>query len=380
LTAPPTEPANVPRGYAPPKNYDIDLSQAYPDSGNQGKVKVRWRVKGTANWQEASAQVRISPMDIKRFYATPDGVLLGFTSFYGPVFTYDPAKGRVTILGRPQRSLYDALMAGDEWYFAGYPAATLRYDPQRPWNASSKGDDLHDLAKNPRLLKVAPQGAAKYHYYLAQGVDGFVYFGGHHERSGVGGSLGWYQPQTGLTGGLRDPFLKHDVSDLISAEGGRQIIFSSHGVGQGIDGKIFIFDVHLKKLVGEFVPLPGERDTGKLLEVAPGVVIGVVAKMPKSIVYRADLHLYKVLWQKELEGLAFGTVRGFDRRLIKGPDGKIWIYLNNTICRINPENGDIQKVLDAPPAGNLLFFKNDLYIYGSPNLRKVSGLFSQNPE
>ncbi|PIU53174.1 MAG: hypothetical protein COS90_07460, partial [Deltaproteobacteria bacterium CG07_land_8_20_14_0_80_60_11] len=127
-------------------------------------------------------------------------------------------------------------------------------------------------------------------------------------------------------------------------------------------------------------PLPGVSDAGKILEVAPGVVLGVVPGKPKSWVYKADLRQGKVLWQKELDGTAFGGVRGFDRRLIRGPDGQVWLYINNRICRINPADGSHREVMEAPPAGNLLFFNKELYIYGGTSLRKISGLFQNISE
>jgi hypothetical protein len=360
--------------------YEVDLGQAIPDTGNGGKATVRWRQGIGQKWQQTSAQLRMGPMDIKRLYGETDSTLFGFTSFYGPVFTYDPGKHALTILGRPQRSLYDALFFKGDWFFAGYPAAIMRYNPAQPWNLTGSTADLFDLTKNPRLLKVAYQGSAKYHYFLAHGADGSIYFGGHHERTGVGGSLGWFNPKTGVTGGLREPFLQYDVSDLMAAEEGSKIVFSSHGVDQGLDGKLFVFDVHQKKVIATLAPLLGVSDAGKILEVAPGVVLGVVSGKPKSRVYKADLRQGKVLWQKELEGTAFGGVRGFDRRLIRGPDGRVWLYMNNRICRINPADGSLQEVMEAAPSGNLLFINKDLYIYGGTSLRKVSGLFQNISE
>lgn len=360
--------------------YEVDLDQAIPDTGNGGQATVRWRRAGAPQWQQVTAQLRIAPFDIKRLYASPDGDLLGFTSFYGPVFKYDPQKRHLTILGRPQRSLYDALFFSGEWYLVGYPAATMKYNPAQPWNLTAATQDLSDPLRNPRLLKMAPEGMAKYHYFLAKGVDGSVYVGGHHERSGVGGSLGWYNPKTGLAGGLREPFLKQSASDLIALEDGAKIVFSGYGVEQGLDGKLFVFDMGQKKVIATLAPLPGVSDAGKILEVAPGVVLGVVPGKPKSRVYKIDLRQGKVLWQKELEGTAFGGVRGFDRRLIRGPDGQVWLYMNNRICQINPADGSLHEVMEAPPAGNLLFFNKELYIYGSTLLRKVSGLFQNISE
>jgi len=348
--------------------YQIDLSEAIPYGTNGGRVKIRWRKSGSLAWQEASVQVRIGPFDIKRLYPVSEKQFFGFTSFYGPMFTWQPQPPQLTILGKSPISLYDALFDAGEWFLVGYPSAGLRYNPKLPWNPSSRNP-----FPNPRLIEV-PSPKAKYFFYLTQGADGNIYFGGQHERDSVGGSLVWLNPKTSLTGVLRQPFMKHSVSDLIAAEGGRKIIFSSYGVEKGIDAKIFIFDVEQKKITGDFAPLPGVNDTGKILEVAPGVVIGVVAKTPKSIIYKADLKQRQVIWKKELTGLAFGAVRGSDRRLLKGPDSHIWLYLKDTICRLDPGDGSLQQVMEAPPAGNLLFVGNDLFIYGGTELRKVSGI------
>jgi len=79
------------------------------------------------------------------------------------------------------------------------------------------------------------------------------------------------------------------------------------------------------------VPLPGSRDAGKLAEIEPGVGRGRHSRHPQQPVYSFDLREEKLRWEKELLGRAFGGVRGFDRRLIKGPDGYLWLYLDNTI-------------------------------------------------
>jgi hypothetical protein len=352
--------------------FAFDLDQAVPDTGNGGKVNVRWRRDSLQPWRQDSAYLHIAPTKVKRLYASADSTLWGTTPFYGPVFTYDPGTREVSLLGRPRISIYDALFVGGQWYLAGYPSAIMRYDPDKPWTISASTHDLYGPLNNPRLLKIAPAARAKYYYFLAAGADGDIYFGGHHERTGVGGSLGWYDPRTGWSRGLRKPFLRYDVANLIAAQNGAKIVFSSHSVEPGVDGKIFIFDVHRKKLTGSLVPLPGERDAGTLLEVAPGLVLGVAAERHRSWIYQVDLSKRRVLWKTELNGRPSG-------RPTMGPDGQVWLYLNHTICRINPAHGRVQEVIAAPPPGNLLFMGKDLYIYGGTSLRKISGLFQTNP-
>jgi hypothetical protein len=358
--------------------YEFDLGQATPNSGNGGQVTVRWRKSGSSEWQQASAQVRIGPYDIKQLYKTPEGNFFGFTPFYGPVFTYDPITRQQKILGYPQRSLYDALFAEGEWFFAGYPAAFMRFDPSRPWNLNSSTKNFFDKNLNPRLVKI--DAYAKYYHHLVQGADGYIYIGGHQERNAVGGSLGWFHPKTGLSGNLREPFLEQDVNDLISIEDGAKIVFSGLAIKSGAPGKLFIFDAHKKALLNSFAPISGSRSAGTLIEVREGIVLGVIPRKPKTIIYQADMHRGVVLWEKEIDGTAFGGVRPSDHRLIKGPDGHVWLYIDNTICKLNPSDGNYERIIEAPPTGNLLWFKNDLYIYGGETLRRVSGLLEIHPK
>ncbi|MFZ5447039.1 MAG: hypothetical protein ACOZFS_00165 [Thermodesulfobacteriota bacterium] len=357
--------------------YEVDLTQAYPDSGNEGKVMVRWRRRGQIEWREATVQVRLGPIDIKRLYAWDDNRLLGFTSFYGPVFLYDPAKRQTTFLGRTERSLYDALFSQGRWWLAGYPTATMVYDPLRPWTLTASTKDLFSSLVNPHLLRLPPDGSAKYHYYLAAGTDNCIYIGGHRERDSVGGTLGWYNPHTRMTGGLRQPFLQYEIRDLLPIINGTKILISTVARDRGTDGKLFLFNCQQKKLEAEFLPLSGETDAGKVVEIEPGLILGLIRGSPKSRVYKFDLQAGKLVFVKDLDGKMFGEVRSYDRRAIKGPDGHVWLYIDNTICRINPADGTVQRVLEALPAGNLLFFKNDLYIYGDYNLRRVSNIFTE---
>jgi hypothetical protein len=360
------------------RDYDIDLDRAIPDTGNGGRVVIRWRKKGQLTWREASAQLRMGPFPLKRLYDWSGAKLFGFTSFYGPVFTYAPAEKKLTILGRPQRSLYDALFCDGRWWLAGYPAATMEYDPARPWSLTASTKDLFDPLSNPHLLRLPANGSAKYHFYLTRGADGFIYVGGHRERDSVGGTLGWFNPHTGITGGLRAPFRKYEIHDLIPVLHGTKILVSTFARDQGNPGKLFLFDTRQKKIEREFIPLPGERNAGKIVEIKPGLILGLVSGSPQSRVYKFDLQAGKLVFVKDIDGTLFGKVRGYDRRVIKGPDGYVWVYLNKTICRINPADGKMERIINAPPAGNLLFFHGDLYIYGNTDLRRIRGVFQEH--
>jgi hypothetical protein len=362
--------------------YEVDLSKSTPDNSNGGLVTVRWREKSFSTWKETSAQVRIDPYPIMRLYADEENnKFFGFTPFYGPMFYYNPALKQTTILGRPQRSLYDALWwtsdtSEPRYFLAGYPSATMEWDPALPFNLGALSSNINDPTTNPHLQTLPPEGTGKYHFHLAKGPDGFVYVGEHHERDSDGGSLGWYDPVTGQKGGLRDPFLQYDVRDLLATKKG--VIFSGIGIQTGIDGKLFLIDAKSKQVVSSIVPLPGQDDPGKLTMISDTVAVGVANKGNSAgKLYSVDLNSGSLLYVKDLPGSPFGDVQWYNQRLIKGPDGYVWFYLGNTVYRINPTFGSIEPIVDASPAGSLVFFHNDLYIYGRDTLRRVTGLFDQ---
>jgi hypothetical protein len=372
---------NLASGIPSSFEYNLDFADAYPDTGNEGRPAVKWQNKTESTWHQATAQLRIGPIEVKRLYAD-NQTLFGFTGFYGPVFHYDPGTQKISIIGRPQRSLFDALYDNPtgKYYLAGYTAATMEYNSFKEWTLTSSTPNLNDPSLNPKFLSLHPLGTAKYHYYLAKGSDGSIFIGGHHERDSVGGSLGWYNPVSGETGGLRDPFLQYDARDLIST--GNRLVFSSNGIESGIDGKLFVFDVDKKTIINSFVPLPGESETGKLLvpDNNPNTIMGVINGVSNSRVYAVDLATGSLLYAKDLPADAFGGIRSYDRRIVKGPDGYAWLFLGNAIYRIDPASGTPEKIIDASPAGNLLFFHNEIYIYGNgqDNIRRVSGLFAGN--
>ncbi|MDW8129034.1 MAG: hypothetical protein RMI94_00675 [Bryobacterales bacterium] len=346
--------------------YDVDLSEVTPDTATGGLAIVRWRRPGEAEWRTAWARPRMSAEVVHRLYRFSESELLAIPFGYGPLVLYDTVTGRVRGLGRTQRSLYAALPVEGEWFLAGYPAATLRWDPSKPWTLTYSTPNPSDPRVNPYMLP----GFHKYHYYLARGADGFVYVGVHHERDSVGGQLGWYDPLTGARGSLREPFEKFDVRDLIAADGGRKLVYSAIALEPELEGRLFVYDVASRRIEREIVPVAGLSATDKLVEVEPGVVLGILG----TRFFRCDVRTGEVHWVQDLGGQAFDDMRSYNRRPILGPDGWVWLYVGRTICRIEPRTGVIERILDAPPARNLLFMDGDLYLYGTTSLARIRGL------
>lgn len=307
-------------------------------------------------------------MRIARLYEFSGGELLALTTPYGPVVRYDLSNRRSTVLGTTQVNPYDALRDGRVWYIAGYPAATLRWDPSRPWTLSTSTPNPHDTSVNPHELA----GFHRYHWYLARGAEGTVFVGVHHERDSQGGELGWYDTRTGAPGSLRAPFERFDVAGLASATGGTRIVYASRALDPGVDGRLFIIDADSKRIEHEVVPLPGVPALDAIVETRPGVIVGIGG----GRVYAVDVRSGDVLYTRTLPGVPFKGVGSADHRLVVGPDGNVWLPLGDGVARIDPETGTVEPMLDVPARG-LLFVGSDLYLYGDPVLRRVRRLFSR---
>jgi hypothetical protein len=359
------EPAQAPSAFG----YEIDLSKATPSTATAHRATLRWRRAGEPSWRQTTVVVRTQPRVVKRLYPYSSSQLLALAEYYGPVVAYDPYSRASVILGDPQASLYDALLAGGVWYLAGYPAATLRYDPSRPWTLTASTSNRHDRSVNPYMLA----GVQKYDYYLARGADGDIYVGVHHERDSSGGELVWYDTATDVRESVREPFEQFDVAGLAAVQGGAKIVYSSTALAPATDAKLFVFDVATKRIEREIVPLPGTRSLDKIVEVARGVVLGIA----DTRVYAVRTGTGEILYARELGGEPFRGVSKVDRRLVVGPDGYVWLPIDSVICRIDPANGSVEYVLDGVPARGLLFFRNDLYLYGDTSLRRVRGLFAR---
>jgi hypothetical protein len=356
---------------------EFDLADAIPDTSTAGVGTVRWRNQGDQDWRSAKLTTPISPTVIKRVYPF-DGKLLCFTGFYGPAFIYDPATKATRMLGRPGFSVYDAQRGADgRWYIAGYAAASAVWDPAQPWTASASALP-GTPGVNPAKL---PLQAGKYHYYHAvatapvpDGAPATVLFAGaHHERDSTGAELGWLNVQSGEKGRIRDPLVEYEPGDLLTADTGKLVVLSTAARQKDDSGKLFVVDAVTRQLVRTIAPVAGLADAGKITEVAPGEVVGVIKGTPNSRVYRANVTTGTTLWDKELPGVAFGGMRGYDRRVVLGPDGGLYFYLTDGIARLDPADGSVTQVVKAPLSCPV-FLGRDLYLYGDTNLRVVRGV------
>jgi hypothetical protein len=156
--------------------------------------------------------------------------------------------------------------------------------------------------------------------------------------------------------------LTDDVRDLKPALGASKLVYVSN------KEKLFVFDVKTKQVERTVVPIPGIGALDKVTEVAPGIIFGAASNR----IYKVDIRTGALLYTNTLPGLAFGgsAFPAYDRRLALGPDGNVWMFISNSLYRIEPTDGSLTKILDAQ-AGNLLFHGGDIYVYRGPNLFRI---------
>ncbi len=366
---------------------ELDLDGLNPNTWNNGTATVKWRKKGEAEWRSASfSGVEITPNPPYRMAALPEGKLLGFGNWYGPLFLLDPATGKTEYLGVSPGSLYDMLPVGDRVYMCGYSAFFAVYDRTKPYTLSPRNQ--HDFSKEANPARYP---SVKWAADLALGADGRVYHAGNHGRHQDGSDILIFDPAAGKSDSLRKELSleKYSVRNMVAVDGGRLIVTSLKALTQEEKGFLAVYDTQARKLLKHFAAAIEAPHPGFLMACGPNDILGLVKldrkeangkEIKESLVYRLDLATEKVAYQRTVPGNAFNgptefDFRGPDCRFCIGPDGCGWLFVDKWLSRIHPEDGTVEKVLEMPRGARLLFLGDDLYLYGGG--RQFFGGFAQ---
>jgi len=358
-------------------NYEVNLDDAIPDSGNNATATIRYRQVGAQTWSQVSvSNMIVDAQLVKRMVTRADGSLVGVINAYQPAFMYNTAQLLTTVLGNmTQASMYDILLYDHRYYFSGYPSTFAEYDSSQSWTLTPSTPDWTQTSVNPHNISVT---GAKYNYFLTTGPGGRVYIGAHRERDATGGAVGWYNPANGTKNKLQDPFVNNDAADLIATNGGTRLCFSTNSLNGG-NGLLYVLQYNEGsqnvEVLNSYAPLPGVTSSGKVVEVAPGVVFGVQGAQA----YRFNLNTGVRDYLVNLPGThSFGqNVASYDRRLLLGPDGKVWLFVEDSgaqttkLYRFDPSNGAAELMVDN--IGNrrgrpFVFVGDDIYMYGGGNV------------
>jgi hypothetical protein len=349
-------------------------------------------------WKVLRFKVPLYPQDIYRLTELPDGRLLGTAGAYEGNFLFDPAAGRSEHPGKSDLSHYATAVYDGKVYMSGYPNSPLYvYDPAKPWTAGAgeaggKALDDGDPTSNPRRLLYLSKFAGTHKMYAAAvGADGRLYFGGQWVRNGSAGGLAWYDPRTGQAGGFWEIFSNYQVGYLTAADQGRYIVISTHRVLDTLlgkpkpeQGKLFLFDTRQGKIVRDVEPVKAAKGAGLVAGVGGSRVLGWTVdpagdaeKPTTSILYGVDAATGELAFARTLPvplPVAIGSNQqeAFDFR--PGPDGKVWTFMNNALVRIDPKDASVEVLGKVARGGRLAFAGKDVYLAGSPTLRRIPGL------
>ena len=366
---------------------EVDTDGFTPTNWNNGTVTLKWRKaaaegKEPEEWRVATHEgLGVVPNCVGRLAVAPDGKAYGFAAFYGPIFEFDTKTGTSAYVGPSPGSVYDLLATKDALYMCGYSHFFAVYDRTKPYAGDPKAARFKDLKANPFKLP----GAGKRTFKMLEMADGTIISCGNFSRHDTGAEVTVYDPVTKKITSFREKVKDYVVCDMCLLDKGERALISLVAFDKERPGTTFMIYNCRTKAVEQTLDLDlGWRDDAIVFEAGPQHVIALIQqwdrKAPEDVkgyLSRIDLVAGKALFTKEIKGKVFNgptqfDFRDIDQRLIVGPDGCGWLFIDKHLSRIHPD-GTVQKVMEAQP-GMLMWAGEDLFIY--PGGRGRFGGFS----
>ncbi len=252
----------------------------------------------------------------------PDGKVYGGSFINQHLWVYDPVMRKCKDLGVAINlggQVNSMVPYNGKLYVGHYILATVSvYDPTKPWNPAPAADP------NPRILGSVGDEQDRIHDMVV-GSDGKIYMGTYPAKGRRGGTLTILDPETEEMEVHRNIILLQSIRSLASSRDGIIYAGGDKHIGLGNigeeerDARVIGWDVRQKKVVHDFVPVPGARIVWKISEGRDGMLYGsadstffIYDPKSKTVVYHDDpgwgslLHL--VASQKD------GTVYGIAKK------------------------------------------------------------------
>jgi len=220
---------------------------------------------------------------------------------------------------------------------------------------------------NPYLIQINLSDDDIYHY--RQGMDydanGNVWIGGNTIRKVPGdfGNVAWYDPADGSFAYMFPEWQSSSPTELmfqslVATANRSKIVVSAS------DGLLYVINAATKIVEGSY----NLGESAYMADVN-GVVVGVT---PGGNIFRFDPVSRTMITPPHdigVSGVPFGWDNdqyNWNYKLEKGPDGYLWMFVGNTLYRINPSTLVFEKILDTPYA-KIKFAANntDLLLYGN---------------
>ena len=340
-----------------------------------------WYQPPGEEWKSVTFQAGDSPSYMFRLGAY-EGKLIGSSEDPYNLFTYDPATGDKSLPGGIELHTYAFRECGGLVYFVGYSGGRVyAWDPERPWtlnppNPLVEPPDTASPESNPRI--VANFELQRRCYTIVLAADGRLYVPcGAYIESIPGGLLGWYDPSSGESGGIRDAFEHAKGMDAETALDGRYVVTASVPWPEPTPGfreaDLVIYDTLEKKVTGRVAPRPGCMACSTIIEWEPGRIVGRFTEDEQSpadavtTFYTMDVEAQTCETILQLPGVP-------QQRMIRLDNGSIGCLFGDRILLIDPgaRTCEAAGTVDSPPR-DWMILNDDLYVILGQEIHRMPG-------
>ncbi len=354
-------------------SWDCDMTDLFPVKAIHEFTDIKYRATGTSSWSDSGLPFTGPwvPQPIQCLGLNAGNIVLAASAGYNACANLDYLADVPTYLGANNFSPYTTMNHPyGEIYVGGYSNSVLRYNPIQPWTMTSSNKaptTPSDPNKpNPYFIKMSGD---TYHYRhgLDYDLTGVVWIGGNTTRAPNPpgwdyGNVMWYNPTDG-TNGYMFPAWKTTTNgvgfrNLCAAANRSKIVVASN------DGYLTVIDAATKTIDGTY----NLGEYAYMVDVN-GVVVGVT---PGGNIFRFNPLTRTMLTAPQnigVSGTPFGLGNSqynrMNYKLELGPDGYIWMFVGNSLYRIDPNTCVFSKVLDAAAYSKISFAPNatDLLLY-----------------
>ena len=375
--------------FADTYSWEPDLTDLFPIKSIHEYSTIRYRKQGTQTWSESTVNFNGPwvPQMVQCLAPQPDQSDFAATANYNASVCLDPNTFSPAYLGANCASPYKSMLhPSGEIYIGGYPDRVLRYNPLLPWTLNSTNATPRlpsDATKpNPYFIKMTPGNTLHYRHGLDYDFNGNVWIGGNTTRNNPDyGDVMCYNPDDGSVTYVFPGWKSAGITfrNLCAADSRKRICVSDN------NGHIWIVDAATKTVdPSPITPISGGGSKTYMVEVENDVVFGIVISDSGNKVIRFKPSTKQILTLQNLgvSGTPFGFADSqyarMNYKLEKGPDGYVWMFVGDTLYRVNPTTCAFSKVVDAPHS-KLKFDANnvDLLFYcieGTTDFRYIPGI------
>ncbi len=323
--------------------------------------------------------------------AAPDGTICGGTAFPMRFFSYDPKTGRMT--NRPTLGQWNAMTRQGGMFYAGcYTGGfMLEWNTARAWVDPRRGD----TNSNPLFLGENREVMNRPHTLLPLPDGKTIVMGGTAGYGATGAGMVFWDNKARTKRQVKHTEIipEHSTLSMVALPGGRILGGSTVRPGTGGQKKaaiaeLFIMDAATARLEWRKAVLPGAHEYTELCAGPRGLVYGLADGPDNDATDRLrqeDGRRFFVFdpTRREIIHAAntepeFGPIhyqQGY-RKLLSGPDNRVFILFSKCIAEVNPETFKISLLAKSPETitaggdifNGVIYFacKSRLYSHGIP--------------